>query len=161
VAAKLALRSIARGIANLDTEIAEIDEELKPLVKKATPTTISRTGIGIQHAATLLIAAGENIDRFGSERAFAKLCGTAPLPASSGQITRHRLNPGGNREANKALHMIVVVRLRYCDDTRAYMQRRLAEAKTKKEIIRCLKRYIIRQIYRDLRADLATLELRT
>ena len=123
--------------------------------------TLSQLGVGTCHAAALLVAAGENTDRFGSEASFAHLCATAPIPASSGRTSRHRLNYAGNRQANRALHMIVVVRLRYCPDTKAYMERRLAEGRTKKEVIRCLKRYVARQLFRTLRADLTTLALRT
>lgn len=161
VAAKQSLRSIARRISALDDEIKTLDHQLESLVKLAAPRMVSRLGIGTHHAATLLTAAGQNIERLTSERAFARLCGVAPMPASSGKTQRHRLNPGGNRQANRTLHLIVVVRLRYCDQTRDYMQRRLTEGKTKKEIIRCLKRHIVRGIYRDLRADLATLQTRT
>ncbi|MFN7968227.1 MAG: transposase [Acidimicrobiales bacterium] len=118
-------------------------------------------GLGTQHTATLLIAAGENIDRFSSEAAFAHLCAAAPIPVSSGRTDRHRLNSAGNRAANRALHMIVIVRLRYCEQTKAYMERRTTEGRTKNEVIRCLKRYVAREIYRTLRADLSTLELRT
>jgi len=122
---------------------------------------LSLLGLGTQHTATLLIAAGENIDRFSSEAAFAHLCAAAPIPVSSGRTDRHRLNPAGNRAANRALHMIVIVRLRYCEQTKAYMERRTTEGRTKKEVIRCRKRYVAREIYRTLRADLSTLELRT
>lgn len=136
------------------------DVELERLVKLAAPNTIGDLGIGTIHAATLLVAAGENIDRLHNEAAFAHLCGAAPIKASSGRTNRHRLNYGGNRQANRALHLIVIVRLRYCPKTQAYMTRRLAEGLTKKEIVRCLKRYIVREIHRNLRADLATLEKR-
>ena len=97
---------------------------------------IARLGCGTHHTATLLVAAGENIDRLGSEASFAHLCATAPVPASSGRTSRHWLNFAGNRSANRALHMIVLVRLRYCERTRDYMDRRHAEGKTKKEVIR-------------------------
>lgn len=103
--------------------------------------------------AALLITIGDNPDRLRSEAAFARLCGVAPIPASSGKITRHRLHRGGDRSANRALHIAVVVRLRYCARTRAYVQRRTAEGRTKLEIIRCLKRYLAREIYRTLRTD--------
>lgn len=159
-AAKRALRSVARRIAVLDEEVAELDVELERLVKLAAPNSIGELGVGTIHAATLLVAAGENIDRLHNEAAFAHLCGVAPIKASSGRTNRHRLNYGGNRQANRALHLIVIVRLRYCPKTQAYMTRRLAEGLTKKEVIRCLKRYIVREIHRNLRADLATLEKR-
>jgi transposase len=160
-AAKLALRSVARRIESLTDEITQLSVELDELVAVAAPTTLTQQGLGTHHTAALLVAAGENIDRLASEASFAHLCAAAPIPASSGRTDRHRLNHAGNRAANRALHMIVIVRLRYCDQTKAYMQRRLAEGHTKKEVIRCLKRYVARQIYRTLRADLSTLELRT
>ncbi|WP_420436874.1 IS110 family transposase [Candidatus Poriferisocius sp.] len=160
-AAKAALRSLGRCIAQLGAEAAELERRLDRLVAVAAPTTLSRLGCGTHHTATLLVAAGENIDRLSSEASFAHLCGAAPVPASSGRTSRHRLNFAGNREANRALHMIVIVRLRYCEQTRSYLDRRVAEGKTKKEAIRCLKRYIAREIYRTLRADLATLKTRT
>jgi transposase len=106
------------------------------------------------HAATLVVTAGQNIDRLTGEASFAALCGASPIPVSSGRTDRHRLNYGGDRDANRALHMIVVCRLRYCERTRAYAQRRSAQGKTKTEIIRCLKRYIAREIYHTLNADL-------
>lgn len=160
-AAKLALRSVARRIQTLGAEIAELDVELDALVKTAAPQTLSLLGLGTQHTATLLVAAGENINRFHSEAAFTHLCGAAPIPVSSGRTNRHRLNYAGNWAANRALHMIVIVRLRYSDQTKTYMERRTAEGRTNREVIRCLKRYVAREIYRTLRADLTTLKLRT
>ena len=159
-AAKLALRSIARRIGALDAELATLDAELEDLITVAAPHTLSRLGVGPCHAATLLAAAGENIERLHSEAAFAHLCAAAPIPASSGRTSRHRLNYAGNRQANRALHMIAIVRLRYCPTTQTYLNRRLAEGRTKNEAIRCLKRYIARDIYKTLRADLATLQTR-
>ena len=102
------------------------------------------------------MTAGENITRLHGEAAFAHLCGVDPIPASSGKTTRHRLNPGGNRAANSALHMIAVVRLRYCERTQKYAKRRIAEGRSKREVLRCLKRCIAREVYRTLCADLAT-----
>ena len=93
------------------------------------------------------MTAGQNLDRLRNEAAFAHLCAADPIPASSGKTTRHRLNPGGDRAANSALHMIAVVRLRYCPRTRAYAARRTAEGRSKREIVRCLKRYIARELY--------------
>ena len=153
-AARFALRSIANRITLLDTEIKVLDRQLAPLVTQAAPSTIGLLGVGIHHASQLLVSAGENIDRFPNERAFAHLCGVHPIQASSGKTTRHRLNRGGDRQANRALHMIVICRLRYCERTRTYMQRRLTEGLTKPEIIRCLKRYTAREIYRTLSNDL-------
>ena len=160
-AAKAALRSLAQRIAQLGSEAADLERRLDRMVAVAAPTTLSRLGCGTHHTAALLVAAGENIDRLGSEASFAHLCAAAPVPASSGRTSRHRLNFSGNRAANRALHMIVIVRLRYCERTRTYLNRRVAEGKTKKEAIRCLKRFIARELYRTLRADLATLKTRT
>ena len=160
-AAKAALRSLGRRIARLGSEADELERELDRLVPAAAPTTVSRLGCDTHHTAALRVAAGENLARLGSEASFAHLCATAPVPASSGRTSRHRLNFAGNRAANRALHMIVIVRLRYCDRTRSYLDRRVVEGKTKKEAIRCLKRYLAREIYRTLRADLATLKTRT
>lgn len=159
-AAKIALKSVAQRIQQLADEIYRLTEELDALVAVAAPNTLGRLGLGTQNTAALLVAAGENINRFRSEASFAHLCGVAPLPASSGRTTRHRLNHGGNRQANRALHMIVIVRLRYCSRTRAYRDRRIREGKTKAEVIRCLKRYVVREIFRTLRADLGTLATR-
>lgn len=160
-AAKLALRTLARRIAALDTEIGQMDEHLEQLVHAAAPRTIALLGIGPQHASQLLVTAGQNITRLRSEAAFAHLCGVDPIPASSGKTTRHRLNPGGDRDANSALHMIAVVRLRYCERTQKYATRRIAEGRSNREILRCLKRYIAREVYRTLRADLADLATAT
>jgi transposase len=158
-AAKLTLRSLARRITVLDDEIAELDRQLKPLVAAAAPRTTALLGISTGHAGQLLVTAGQNIDRLRSEGAFAALCGASPIPIASGKRGRHRLNPGGDRQANRALHMIAVCRLRHCPETRAYAQRRASEGKTKKEIIRCLKRYIARQAYASLRDDLRSLSV--
>ncbi len=158
-AAKLALRSLARRIDILDTEIAELDTQLERLVRTAAPRTTQLLGISTGHAGQLLVTAGQNIERLHGDGAFAAICGASPIPASSGRTTRHRLNYGGDRAANRALHMIAVCRLRYCDRTRAYAERRAAEGKTKPEIIRCLKRYIARETYHALYADLTDLGL--
>jgi Transposase IS116/IS110/IS902 family len=126
----------------------------KPLVATAAPTTTARPAVSTAHAGSLLVTAGQNIERLRSEASFAALCGAGPIPVSTGRTDRHRLNHGGDRDANRALHMIAVCRLRYCERTRAYAERRTAEGKTKTEIIRCLKRYIAREIYHALVADL-------
>jgi transposase len=104
----------------------------------------------MDHAATLLVVAGDNPERLGSEASFASLCGVSPVEASSGKVVRHRLNRGGNRDANRALHLICVVRMRIDERTRRYAARRASEGKSKKEIIRCLKRYVAREVYRVL-----------
>jgi transposase len=152
-AAKLALRSLARRIRALDHEISELDQQLERLVQTAAPRTVNLFGIGTQSASQLLITAGQNIQRLRSEAAFAKICGAAPIQASSGRSTRHRLDFGGDRQANRALHMIAVCRLRYCPRTQAYAAKRAAQGPNRREILRCLKRYIARQTYHALRAD--------
>lgn len=158
-AARIALHSIARRIQALSEEIDTLYAQLRRLLTAAAPRTLGLPGIGVINATRMLTAAGQNIDRFGSEAAFAHLCGVAPIPASSGKTQRHRLNYGGNRDANSALHMAVVVRLRRSPRTRDYVTRRTSEGKSKKEIIRCLKRYVVREIYYTLRSDLRDLEL--
>jgi transposase len=153
-AAKAALRSLARRVIELDAEIATLGRQLKQLVATAAPATTSRIAVSTGHAGTLLVTAGQNIERLKSEASFAALCGASPIPVSTGRTDRHRLNYGGDRDANRALHMIAVCRLRCCERTRAYAERRTTEGKTKTEIIRCLKRYIAREIYHALVADL-------
>src|SRR3954449_2114283 len=153
-AAKAALRSLARRIAELDGEIELLDQQLAQLVAEAAPITLHRVAVGTGHAATLLVTAGQNIERLRHEAAFAALFAASPIPVSSGRTDRHRLNYGGDRDANRALHMIAVCRLRHCERTRAYAARRTSEGKTKTEIIRCLKRYIARELYHALLADL-------
>jgi transposase len=156
-AARMALRSIGRRIHTLGDEIKLLDAQLSTLVKRAAPKTLALLGVGIIHTAQMLITAGQNIERLHSENAFAHMCGADPIEASSGKTERHRLNPGGDRDANRTLYLIAVVRLRYCQRTRAYTARRTGDGKSKKEIIRCLKRYIAREIYYTLRADLKNL----
>ena len=137
-AATLALGTLARRHQALSAEIDTLTTQLERLVATAAPELVARFGIGHDSAAALLVAAGDNPDRLTSEAAFSMLCGASPIPASSGKTTRHRLNRGGDRQANAALHRIVIVRLRWHQPTRDYMTRRLAQGKTKKEIIRCL-----------------------
>src|SRR6266581_6975488 len=156
-AAKLALSSLAHRIRELDRELDDLDRQLERLVRAAAPRTTQLFGVGTQGASQLLIAAGQNIDRFRSEAAFAKICGAAPIQASSGRTNRHRLDPGGDRQANRALHMIAVCRLRYCPRTQAYATKRTSDGLNKREILRCLKRYIARETFHTLRADLEDL----
>jgi transposase len=122
--------------------------KLDRLTQERAPELRAAFGVGPDTAAELLIVAGDNPRRVRSEAAFAALCGVAPLPASSGQTTRHRLNRGGHRHANAALYRVVIVR--WHPATLAYTKRRLAEGKTKAEIIRCLKRYVAREAFRHL-----------
>jgi transposase len=147
IAAEHALRSLARRHQQLTTEITDLDELLEPLVTAINPRLLAAHGVGPDTAGQLLVTAGENHDRLTSEAGFAMLCGAAPIPASSGRTTRHRLNRGGDRQANAALYRVVLVRLRWDPRTRDYMQRRTKEGLSKKEIIRCLKRYVARELY--------------
>ena len=146
-AAKYALRSLACRYRQLSDEVRDLEAELKHLTRSAAPALINTFGVGSDTAATLLIAAGSNADRLRTEAAFASLCGVNPIPASSGKTNRHRLNRGGDRQANAALYRIVIVRLCHDERTRAYMRRRTAEGMTKREVIRCLKRYVAREVY--------------
>ena len=150
-ATKFALRSVARRHQRLSEEISELEEQLDRLVAEAAPELVALEGVGTDTAASLLIAAGDNPERLNNEAAFAHLCGAAPIPASSGKKSvRHRLNRHGNRDANRALYVIAVCRMSRNERTRIYVAKRTAEGKTKKEIIRCLKRYIAREVYRIL-----------
>ena len=146
-AAQTALRSLARRHQTLSAEIAALDNDLRDLCAAANPALLATTGVGADTAAALLIAAGDNPDRLKTEASFAALCGTSPITASSGQTTRHRLNRGGNRHANSALWRIAMVRLRCDPTTQAYAARRRLDGKTNRDIIRCLKRHIAREIH--------------
>jgi len=150
VATKTALRILGRRVLALDEEKACIDALLSELVTQTAPQLLTLHGVGIDTAATLLVTAGDNPGRLRSEAAWARLCGTAPIPASSGKVTRWRLNRGGDRQANCALRGIVITRLSNDPRTRAYMARRLAEGRSKPEVIRILKRYVAREVYRHL-----------
>ena len=143
-AAKYTLRSLACRHRRLNEEVQELEIELERLTKAAAPALVNAFGIGPDTASSLLIAAGSNPDRLRSEASFASLCGVNPI-ASSGKTNRHRLNRGGDRQANAALYRIVVVRLRYDLRTQAYMRR--TEGMSKTEVIRCLKRYVAREVY--------------
>jgi transposase len=150
--AKLTLRSLARRFEALQAERAELDALTGVLVERvAPPALLAQQGIGTQVAAALLIAAGDNPERLARESSFAALCGASPVDASSGKQQRHRLNRGGDRQANNALWRIVLIRLRYDPATREYVERRMKEGKTKREAMRCLKRYLARDIWRLLR----------
>jgi transposase len=143
----LALRGLAQRYQHLDGEITLLTGTLDQLTANHAPALRELLGVGPDSAAALLIAAGDNPGRLRTEAAFAALCGTSPVEASSGKTRRHRLNRGGDRQANAALHRIVVVRLRWHQPTRDYVARRTAEGKTSKEIIRCLKRYVAREVF--------------
>jgi transposase len=144
------LRRLAGRWQELDAEVTDLDIRLAALVKQARPDLLQITGVGVETAAQLLSTCGDNPDRLYSEAAFASLCGVSPVPASSGKTTRHRLSRGGDRQANRALYVIAVSRMAHDARTRAYVQRRTADGLSKKEIIRCLKRYIARELYKIL-----------
>ena len=145
---KHTLKILGQRWCNLTNEIGTVDQHLDTLVELvAPPALLDMVGVGTQIAAQLLITAGSNPQRITTEKGFAALCGVSPVDASSGQQIRHRLNRGGDRQANAALYRIVIVRLRYHQPTRDYMTKRTAQGLTKKEVIRCLKRYLARQIW--------------
>jgi hypothetical protein len=146
-ACKHALRAIARRWLALDEEIHGHEKLLGAITGDLLPELVDAFGVGPDIASELLIVAGDNPERVRSEAAFAKLCGASPIPASSGKTTRHRLNRGGHRHANSALYRAVIVRLQHHEPTKAYVERRTAEGKTKAEIIRCLKRYLAREVW--------------
>jgi transposase len=144
---RVALRELGRRVQFLDDQVARLDELIVPLVTARAPGLLSLYGVGPDTAALLLIAAGDRPGRLRSEAAWAHMCAVAPIPASSGKSRRHRLNRGGNREANHALWRIVITRMSAHPVTRAYVERRTKEGLSKKEIIRCLKRYVAREVY--------------
>jgi transposase len=147
----LSLRELGRRAWFLDAQLERLDELIVPLVTVRAPGLLSLHGVGPDTAAALLIAAGDHPGRLRSEAAWAHLCATAPIPASSGKVTRHRLNRGGDRQANHALWRIVITRMSSHPPTRAYVARRAKEGLSKPEIIRCLKRYAAREVYPHLR----------
>jgi transposase len=147
----MALRDLARRWKALDTEIKTLNQQIAALVCLAAPELVELFGVGIELAGQFLVTAGDNPQRIPHEAAFAKLCGVAPQPASSGRTTgRHRLSRSGDRQANSALYIVTIVRMRHHEPTRAYVERRTNEGLNKREIIRCLKRYIAREIYANL-----------
>jgi transposase len=147
----LAIRTLARRVSYLDDELVELNATMRPLVDRSAPGLLAIHGVGYDVAAKLLMAAGDNPERLTSEAAFAHLCGVAPLEASSGKTRRHRLNRGGNRQANNALYCIVITRMRSHQPTKDYVTRRRAEGKSTGEIVRILKRYVAREIFKQLR----------
>jgi transposase len=147
-ATKAALRTLARRHLELSAEIDALDAQIAQLCAAINPALLAARGVGSEVAATLLVTAGDNPHRMSSEAAFAALCGASPVEASSGKVTRHRLNQGGDRQANNALWRIVLVRMSSDPRTKAYVARRTSEGRSKKEIIRCLKRHVARKIFR-------------
>lgn len=145
--AKTSLRAIARRWLALDAEIKGHDAHLEQMTQQLAPELVQALGMGAGTAAEMLLLVGDNLERIRSEGALAKLCGACPIPASSGKTSRHRLNRGGNRQANAALYRVVIVRMRGHQPTLDYIRRRTAEGKSKPEIIRCLKRFVVREIF--------------
>ncbi|MEU4820270.1 IS110 family transposase [Actinomadura sp. NPDC023710] len=146
-AARYTLHLLARRVEQLTREIADLQAQISALLTDHHPQLLAAYGVGPDTAAALLIAAGDNPERLATEASFAALCGTSPIEASSGKTQRHRLNRGGDRQANCALHTIALSRMRWEQRTRDYVERRTAEGKTRREVIRCLKRYVAREIY--------------
>jgi transposase len=144
---KLSLRTLARRALALEEEVKEIDRILKVLVAETAPELCAVDGVGPEVASAILVAAGDNPERLENESTFAKLCGVSPLDASSGKQVRHRLNRSGDRQANSALWHIVFTRMVNDPRTRHYIERRMKDGRTKKEAIRCLKRYVAREVF--------------
>jgi transposase len=144
---RLALRELAQRIQLLDEQLARTNSRLARITSTVAPQLVARKGVGPDTASAILVSAGDNPHRLRNERAFASLAGANPIPASSGKTTRHRLNRGGDRQLNSALWRITIVRLATDDGTRAYLERRVSEGKTKIEAIRCIKRYIAREVF--------------
>ena len=148
--AKMALRALANRWLMLDAEIKEHEAVLETLVRSQALALMEAPSVSTGIIADMLVVLGGNPQRIRSEATFAKLCGVCPVPASSGKTGQHRLNRGGNRRANAALYLVVLVRMRHHRPTREYIERRTAEGKSPREIRRCLKRYIAREIYHHL-----------
>lgn len=153
-ATKRAMRHVARRYQALTDEIRQLDADLAALVGAAAPRTLARPGVGVEVAGQLIVTAGDNVERLRSEASLAALCGASPVEASSGKVTRHRLNRGGDRRANNALWTVAFNRLHHHPPTRAYAERRTKEGKSDRDILRCLKRYIARELFPLLVADL-------
>ena len=144
---RISLKSLARRYLELHDEIADLEAMIGTIVEELAPDLIARNSIGHTGAAQLLLTAGDNPERLRSEASFAALCGVNPIPASSGKTVRHRLNRGGDRHANSALHIIAIGRLRTDPKTKAYVAKRVAEGRSKLDAIRALKRYIAREVF--------------
>jgi transposase len=142
------LRHLARRHEHLTAEIDEVTDQLRELVEHTAPALLAAKGVGVVTAAQLLVTAGDNPDRIRGKAAFAMITGTAPIPASSGKTSRHRLNRGGDRRANNAIHTIALVRMSMDPRTKAYVAKKRAEGKATMEVIRCLKRHISNEIHR-------------
>ncbi len=136
------------ALAKLDREVDVLDGQLESLAKQVAPDLLALRGVGVEVACVLLVAAGDNPERLVREASFAALCGVSPIDASSGRQQRHPLNRGGNGDANRALWVVALVRLRCDPRTRAYVTRRTAEGLSKPEILRCVKRYVAREVFK-------------
>ena len=154
------LRTLAKRWLTMNSEIKEVAEMIAGLVTAQCPALLERFGIGIDTAAEILIVAGDNPERIKSEAAFAKLAGISPVPTGSGMTSgKHRINHGGHRQLNSAIYRTVIVRMQHHEPTKAYVARRTAEGKSKRDIIRCLKRYVIREVYHLIKARPETAEV--
>ncbi len=154
------LRSLARRWHNLDTEAKDLSAMIEQLVTATAPQLLEQFGIGVDTAAEILIVAGDNPERIRSEAAFAKLAGISPVPTGSGMTSgKHRINHGGHRQLNAAIYRTVIVRMRFHQPTIDYVARRTAEGKSKRDIIRCLKRYVIREVYHLIKTNPRTGEI--
>ena len=151
----LAMRGLAERIALLTKETRELEREITSLVRSICPALLAEPGVGLVSAARLLVS-WSHAGRLRDEAAFARLAGAAPLPASSGQVTRHRLDKGGDRQLNRALHTVVMSRRKIHPETIAYCERRISEGKSKREAMRCLKRYLARHFFRLMEAQALT-----
>jgi transposase len=151
---KLALRDLAKAALAIYEATADLESQIKRVCANTIPKTLDLLGVGPHSASALLLCVGSNITRFKDDAAFAKTCGASPIPVSSGNTSRHRLNRGGDRQANRALHTIAINRIRFDSRSADFVNRKMAEGKSKKDAIRCLKRYIAREVFGALRADL-------
>ncbi len=154
------LRFLAKRWTALDEEIKELSKLIEQLVQRRAPHLLDEFGIGVDTAAEILIVAGDNPERIKSEAAFAKLAGISPVPTGSGMTSgKHRINHGGHRQLNAAIYRTVIVRMQHHEATKVYVTRRTAEGKSKRDIIRCLKRYVIREVYQLIKTDPKTGEI--
>jgi transposase len=153
-ATRRALCHLARRHRALTAELDALNTDLATLTRRAAPRLLARYGVGVETAGQLLVTAGDNPQRLRSDAALAALCGASPVAASSGKTVRHRLNRGGDRRANNALWVIALTRLRDDPRTRSYAERRTSQGKTSKDVLRCLKRYLARELFPLLKADL-------
>lgn len=154
---KIALKSLAKRIQALSEEAKTLEKEIELLAKELVPNTLALSGIGIHGAIKLLSTTGQNIDRFRGEASFAKMCGVSPIPVSSGNTHRHRLNRGGSRQANSVIHIMAIARKKHCQKTKDFIVRKTTEGKSNREATRALKRYLAREVFGALKADLAAL----